>query len=308
MENESPDLPQGAFPFTTQEIAQRIEHYAVESLAGKSGSTEGTYRRCLAAFLDWMALQGGRCNLDREDIQAYVIFLSEERGILPASMATYLTAIRSFCQYLTRIGVLRYNPVTGIKGRTRPSSHSRGVLKHDEIGRLLVSIDDANLAGKRDLAMIKLMAFAGLSGIEVVRADVVDMERTLYGSFLNVQGKGRSEKDQRVSLETRVVEAIEGYLAERGPHQPYDPMFVSLSNGRRNVRLSARGLRSCLHHRLVGAGLKREGISAHSLTHAAPLIWLRQGMTVEEVCLRMRHGTRATTLIHARKLDMVPSL
>ena len=312
MGNEYPDRTdinsQGVSPFTEREVAQRIERYGATHLAGKSSETKGTYLRCLTAFLDWISLQGGRCNLDHADIAMYRVFLAEERGILPASLATYLTALRSFCEYLTMIGVLRYNPVKGVKGHSKPLRHSRAVLTHEEVNRLIDSIDETQPAGRRDLAIIHLMAYAGLSGVEVVRADVQDLEVTLYGPFLHVQGKGRSKKDQRIPLDTAVMQALENHLTTRRSDHPLDPLFVSLSIGCRNVRLSTRGLRSCLHQRLVQADLKREGISAHSLTYAAPLIWLNQGMAMEEVYTRMRHGTRATTLIHARKLGLVAPL
>ncbi len=266
--------PHGASPFTEREIAQRVEHFATVFLAGESSDTVGTYQRCLVAFLDWVSLQGGHCSLSRGDVEAYCTFLVQERGILPVSLATYITALRSFCYYLTTIGVLRYNPVEGFKGPSRPSSHSREVLTHTEVNHLIASIDDEDRAGKRDRAMIHLMANAGLSGIEVVRAEAGDLEQTLYGHFLYVQGKGRSEKDQRVTLDTAVLSALESHLNARRPGQARDPIFVSHTVGRRNARLSTRGLRSCLYHRLVAAGLKRGGVSARSWPYAAPLIWL----------------------------------
>jgi len=60
-------------------------------------------------------------------------------------------------------------------------------------------------------------------------------------------------------------------------------------------------VRSRINTHLKQAGLKKEGISPHSLTHTAALIWLNDGMGVEDVRQRMRHGTLETTMIYFRK-------
>jgi len=60
-------------------------------------------------------------------------------------------------------------------------------------------------------------------------------------------------------------------------------------------------VRARVNTRLRAAGLKKAGISPHSLTHTAALLWLAQGLPVEEVRRRMRHGTLDTTMIYFRK-------
>jgi site-specific recombinase XerD len=42
-------------------------------------------------------------------------------------------------------------------------------------------------------------------------------------------------------------------------------------------------------------------VSPHSLTHTAALIWLNDGIQVEEVRRRMRHGTLDTTMIYLKQ-------
>jgi integrase/recombinase XerC len=70
------------------------------------------------------------------------------------------------------------------------------------------------------VAIVYLMLFGGLSEIEVSRADIGDLEQTLMGWFLRVQGKGRSAKDQQVPIDEEVMVRIRIYLDTRGRFGP----------------------------------------------------------------------------------------
>jgi integrase/recombinase XerC/integrase/recombinase XerD len=56
---------------------------------------------------------------------------------------------------------------------------------------------------------------------------------------------------------------------------------------------------------MKAAEIKRPGITPHSLTHTAALIWLNRGMPLEQVKERMRHGTLDTTMIYYKKQGLL---
>lgn len=287
------------------EIESLIEDFAEEYLADKSEETVGTYTRTLNEFLRYVPLHRGEFRFMEEDVRAYKEYLGETRDLSEVSVSTYLTGLRRFCQYLVDVGRLEENPAREVKGNRRPDSHSREVLTESEIERLFDSVDDSSVLGKRDVAIMHLMLYAGLSGIEVVRANVEDLEQTLMGRFLRVQGKGHTGKDEQVPIEERVYETIETYLDARGRYRPEDPLFISHGHRSKGSRLNTRSLRSRINKHLKEADLKRAGVSPHSLTHTAALIWLNEGMEVEEVKERMRHGTLETTMIYFRRQGLL---
>ena len=149
------------------------------------------------------------------------------------------------------------------------------------------------------------MLYAGLSEIEIVRADMQDLEQTLLGWYLRVQSKGRTAKDQQVPVDPPVMDAIRLYLDTRGRVRPEDPLFVSHGHRSDGERLNTRSIRSRVNGLLKAAGLKKRGITPHSLTHTAALIWLNDGMSVDEVRQRMRHGTLDTTMIYFKKQGLL---
>jgi site-specific recombinase XerC len=286
------------------ELDRHIEGFLNEYLKERSPETKGTYRRTLNEFRRWYVVPPP-FRFVQEDVERYKTYLMEERGLHQVSVSTYLTGLRRLCQYLVDIGLLDENPARGVKGNRRPETHSRKVLKRGEVDELLEAIPAGTEIGKRDRAIAQCMLFAGLSEIEIVRADLQDLEHTLLGWRLRVQGKGRTTKDQQVPVDPPVMDAIRLYLDTRGRIRPEDPLFVSHGHRSQGERLGTRSVRSRINLHLKEAGLKRPGITPHSLTHTAALIWLNDDMPLGEVKQRMRHGTLDTTMIYFRKQGLL---
>ena len=292
------------------DLDARLDGFVTEYLAGKSKETAGTYRRTLNEFERFFALQLQRPPHERfqfreQDVEAYKRHLTEARELSQVSVSTYLTGLRRFCQYLVDRGDLAVNPAKAVKGNRRPTEHTRRVLGADDVDHLLDVVPADTTIGLRDRALMALMLYAGLAEIELVRADVEDLEQTLLGHLLRIQGKGRTEKDQQVTLDPPAADALQRYLDARASTRPPDPLFVSHGRRSEGDRLNTRSVRSRINTHLKAAGLKRPGITPHSLTHTAPLLWLGDGMSVDEVRRRMRHGTLDTTMIYFKKQGLL---
>lgn len=290
---------------TVSELEKRVQDFLREYLKDKSKETVGTYRRSLNEFLRWFAVEKERFRFTVEGIEAYKTYLMEDRGLHQVSVSTYLTAIRRLCQYFVDIGLLTENPARSVKGNRRPASHSRSVLTQVEVKQLREHLDTATQIGKRDQAIIYMMLYSGLSEVEIIRADLQDLEQTLMGWYLRVQGKGRTVKDQQVPIDPPVMDKIRLYLDTRGRIRPEHPLVVSHGHRSEGQRLNTRSVRSRINTYLKAARLKRPGISPHSLTHTAALIWLNAGMSIDEVRQRMRHGTLDTTMIYYKKQGLL---
>ncbi len=296
---------QASVMLSPAEVRQRVEDFTREYLRDKSPATVGTYRRSLSEFQRWVGRNHPRFAFTVENVRDYKTYLTKVRGLHEVSVSTYLTALRRLCQYLVDIGQLAENPAKEVKGNRRPAAHSREVLTLAETQRLIASLDPESQIEKRDAAMLFAMLFAGLSEIELIRADVGDLEQTLLGWYLRVQGKGRSAKDQQVPIDPPVMERIRVYLDSRGRIKPEDPLFVSHGHRSDGSRLNTRSVRSRINGYLTNAGIKRPGVTPHSLTHTAALLWLHDGLDVSEVKKRMRHGTLDTTMIYFRQQGLL---
>ena len=287
------------------QLSTLIQEFLRDYLKDKSQETVGTYRRSLNEFERWFNIPDRNCSFQPDEIEAYKSYLMNEKGLHQVSVSTYLTAVRRLCQFFVDSGLISSNPAKNVKGNRRPSTHSRRILTQNDVEQLIKSLPAITEIDKRDRAIIYTMLFGGLSEIEITRADVRDLEQTLMGWYLRIQGKGHTEKDQQVPIDPPVMDAVRLYLDTRGRIRPEDPLFVSHGHRSDGKRLNTRSVRSRINIHLEQAGVKREGITPHSLTHTAALLWLNDGMQVGDVKQRMRHGTLDTTMIYFRKQDLL---
>jgi len=241
-----------------------------------------------------------------EDIERYKTYLARHRQLSEVSVSTYLTALRRFCQYLVRIGVLVENPSRYVRGNKRPSVHSRRALTQEQIGRLLsVLAEGEGERSSRDILIVLLMLRCGLSEIEIVRADRADLTEGGGRTVLAVQGKGAAGKSQVVVLPDDVRAALRRYLQLRGTPRRSEALVVSAGKNRRGKRMSTRAVRDSVNELLNRAGLRNGGglITPFSLRHTAAVLLARAGASAEEIRASMRLGTVATAQLYIEQIN-----
>ncbi len=277
----------------------------VRSLRGSSPETKGTYVRALREFVRWYP-RDGTFRFRVTDVRRYKRHLETRKRLAAVSVSTYLTAFRRFCDYLVRSGVLKENPGQYVSGNSRPVVHSREYLSPGDVAALLAAVPAEDLRGTRDHAMILLMLRSALSEIELIRADVGDLEVDGNRCWMMVQGKGRTAKDERVLISPEVMTAIKRYLSLRGSVSPAEPLFASAGNRTRGKRMTTRGIRDRINANLSAAGVKKgktRRITPYSLRHTAALMMARSGATADEIRRRMRLGSNRTAELYLQYED-----
>src|ERR1044071_596813 len=92
-------------------LKELVEHYEgfLKECERKSAETRGTYQRALRDFLEWFP-GDKRFQFRVRDVERYKRHLIDRKKLTNVSVATYMTALRRFCQYLIDIKVLETNP------------------------------------------------------------------------------------------------------------------------------------------------------------------------------------------------------
>jgi site-specific recombinase XerD len=287
-------------------LKELVDHYEgfLKECERKSPETRGTYQRALRDFIKWFPIDK-RFHFRVRDVERYKRYLIERKGLQNVSVATYMTALRRFCQYLIDIKLLEGNPAKRVVGGRRPAKHSRTYLNYEEIDALLGSVDRTSVQGERDYAIIIMMLECALSERELLLADVGDITQARGDQWkINVQGKGRKVKDETVTLTAKAREAIDRYLARRfpdGERSSSAPLFASMSNRTFGQRMTARGIREAVNRWLRSSGVKGDRdreLTPFSLRHSAGLIMVDNGATLEEVMHRMRIEWQPTAQLY----------
>lgn len=166
-----------------------------------------------------------------------------------------------------------------------------------DLARIIDSCDRRSAAGRRDYAIIVLLARLGLRAGEVAALDLGDID--WRQGEITVRGKG-SRRDS-LPLPVDAGEAVAGWLAGgRPPDTACPAVFVRLRPP--HGRLASTSVSYVVRRASARAGVAAAG--AHRLRHATAVTMLAAGGTLAEIGQVLRHARPGTTAIYA-KADML---
>lgn len=286
------------------ELIAQLTHLIDEFVASLdvTNASRTTYRRSLTQFFKWLAPKK-ISHPTRETILAYKEAL-DKKGLRPYTRASYLVAVRKFFEWAE--GMHLYpNVARGVKGARRGmKTHQKDSLSIDHVKKLLNSINRKTLQGLRDYALINLLVRTGLRLIEIVRADIGDIDPQENGeALLWVRGKGRDGKDEFVVLTPETLNPILDYLRSRKKTLPKMPLFSSLSDRNFDQRITTFSLSRLIKGHFRACGISSRRITAHSLRHTFGVLSITAGASLYEVQLAMRHTAASTTEIYLGDIE-----
>ncbi|HAS64349.1 MAG TPA: tyrosine recombinase XerC [Vibrio sp.] len=210
-------------------------------------------------------------------------------GMKPSSIATRLSSLRSFFDFLILRGELSANPAKGVSAprKKRPLPKNLDV---DEVGQLLEVTDDDPLS-IRDRAMMELMYGAGLRLAEMVSVNVKDV--SFFSGELRVVGKG--DKERKVPFSGLAKEWVGKWLKVRSSLANGDEKALFVS--KLGVRISHRNVQK----RMAEWGQKQavaSHISPHKLRHSFATHMLESSNNLRAVQELLGHENISTTQIY----------
>jgi integrase/recombinase XerC len=275
-------------------LAEFLRHLALEKNA--SAFTVKSYREDLNQALEFFRgrLSGKLLEpsqLTTRLLRAYLAWLHEQ-GYAKTTMARRLAAVRSWCRFLCRQGVLSTNPADGLRAprQERNLPHFLGEL---DLARLLETPPADTPLGLRDRAILETLYSAGLRVGELVGLNLADVD--LDTGLATVRGKGKRE---RLALfGPPALAALQRWLAERAAVFPRARSQPAVYLNKHGTRLSTRSVGRLLEKYLAQAGLDPR-TSPHSLRHSFATHLLDRGADIRSVQELLGHRSLANTQIY----------
>ena len=224
-------------------------------------------------------------------------FLLNRLRHVRVGVASWPTQLRSLFKYLFWSGKTRRNLALSIPRSARSdSSDLPSHLTPDEIQQLVGSAHTDDALGRRNHAMLVLMARLGLRAPEVIAIRLEDIDGRA-GEIL-IRGKGK--RHDRMPLPVDVGEAIVAYLRD-GRASSSRHLFVSRQPPHRPFTSSAV-VNRVLRKAFGKTGLKppQRNVRTHLLRHSLAVDMLSRGASLDEVGDVLRHRSRMATTIYAR--------
>lgn len=282
--------------------ASQIERRYEDYLRADRGLTERTvcvYLRFIHDFLTELEAETGGAGtpgmVNAQIVQEFLVHRSGDRST--ESVRLLATAMRSFLRFLHFSG-----ETTGDLSLCVPTVRKyQGAAVHpylrpDEVERILSATDRSRASGRRDYAILLLLARLGLRAGEVVTLELDDIHwRT---GEISVRGKGHVL--DRLPLLTDIGEALTLYLRQDRGRSVSRRVFLRMQAPR--VALGGRGpVGHIVRRALARATIRPSGRSAaHLFRHSLATRMIRQGASIAEISEVLRHRAQSTTQIYAK--------
>jgi site-specific recombinase XerD len=288
-----------AAPSRQEKVAEDYRRYLLQE-RGLSQATAVNYLPFIDQFLS-ERFEKARLNLSQlraPDVTSFV--QRHARDFSPGRVKLLVTALRSFLRHLQHQGKIKTDLAACVPAVAWWSFAALPkFLPASDVRKVLKECDRQTAVGRRNYAILLLLARLGLRAGEVVALHLEDIDWN--NGHITVRAKGG--RWSQVPLPADVGEAIAFYLRQDRPRGScrrvflrHRAPFVGFAN---SIAISSLVMRA-----LNRAGVDSERKGAHLFRHGLATEMLRQGASLDEIGDLLRHKSPNTTAIYA-KVDLV---
>ncbi len=288
-----------AGPMTDAErCVQAYAHY-LRQMRGLAPATLANYLPFVRSLLQHR-FASGPVTLSSLSADAVVRFVQRKAPDLhPKRAKVMASALRSFLRYACYLGETSPELIAAVPvvaNWCRPQI-PRGIAA-DQVTALLASIDRSSALGRRDYAMLLLLARLGLRASEIQSLELDDIN--WINGTLRPWTKGG--KRTTLPLSQEVGEAIADYLRHSRPPCQSRNVFLRVKAPIGRFR-GASGISCVVRRAIQSAGVVAPTNGAHQFRHGLAAGMLHNGSSLAEIGDVLGHAHPDTTKIYA-KVDL----
>jgi integrase/recombinase XerD len=288
--------PPPKVPTALELLQQEYDAY----LRNQRGLSDSTIYDCHRFMDRFITFRFGEAIGDLNDISPddVVAFLCKIRsGDKPYRDKTPPSHLRAMFRFLFWSGKTKRDLVNAVpRVALPPQSHLPRYLSPEAVEQLIASVKFDDPVGRRNYAMLLLVARLGLRAPEVIAIQLDDIDWRA-GTIL-IRGKGKQH--DRMPLPEDAGKAIVEYI-RNGRRGPSRVLFVS-SKVPYSPFVDAAILNVMLRDAFDRTGLKppQKYVGSHVLRHSLATDMLRKGASLDEIGDVLRHRSRVSTTIYAK--------
>jgi site-specific recombinase XerD len=275
-----------------EKIAEEFDLYLVRDRALTQATTR-TYGDYAKKFLKYRFKTGG-VDLSLLRTKDVLDFVRKSAGLQGTRRAKLLvTSLRSFFRFAKHRGYITLDLEACVP--TVPNWSKTEIpraLSEEKVKTILSQCKRNTTTGRRDYAILLLLARLGLRAGEVARLRLDDID--WKEGQITVQGKGR--KMCQMPLPADVGEAIASYLKDGRPRRESRVLFLQRrAPFDRGINISGVVARA-----IARSGVETSRKGAHQFRHGLAIQMLKRGASLSEIGEILRHASVDTTTIYAK--------
>ena len=265
---------------------------------GLADATVVLRRLHVAPFLQSLEKQGALSDLRSlapSVVHDYIIEISQP--LTRASRKHLVSALRSFLRFAHVKGYLDRGLVDAVPViLTRKLDRLPHTISWESVQKLLAMPDQTTLVGKRDYAILRLVAGYGLRIGQAIHLRVRDVDWR-QGLIYFPAEKGC--KPLSFPLLKEVAEALLAYLRHRGEFPSSEEVFLAVRGEPRPLGVNNH-LGAALRGYYLRAGIKTTRYGAHPIRHAFATRLMEQGTPMKDIADLPGHRSIETTFLYTK--------
>lgn len=236
-----------------------------------------------------------------QEINAIVIsnFVKTQIDLDSRTVAALLSSMRCFFRHLYIEKLIDYDLSADVpRAKINRKFKLPSLWKPEDVQKLLISIDRDNPTGKRDYAILLLIARYGLRSLDVrcLKMSSLDWEEQTLCIIQNKTGN-----PVVLPLLHDIGWAIADYLKNGRPNIDNDYVFLTHTVPYRPFGVKSCGLNAILAKRVRNAGItipREVSKGVHALRHTLASIMLSQDVSLPVISSVLGHSTMEATAIY----------
>ena len=284
-----------------QRLIKDYEHYLLEE-RGLAPATVTYNVRFADQFVSALHAKFEKLHLNFSQLRAEDVtdFVWRQSHKLSSGRVQLLcTGLRFFLRFLLHQGKIRTDLAVCVPTVARWSfSTLPKFLPASTVETVLARNQRRNPIGRRDYAILLLLARLGLRACEVVTLNLEDID--WENARITIRAKGG--RWNQLPLPSDVGDALASYLRHGRPRCSCRRVFLRNRPPLAGFTNSA-AISAVVKHALRRAGVKSARKGAHLFRHSLATSMIRQGASLDEIAELLRHRSPNTTTIYA-KVDL----
>lgn len=280
------------------DILVRYDHY-LDTIFGLTQKTRNVHRKRATIFMKWLRECHENLALDKINSDDIIEF---QKAIIDNQYSidfkkTITSCLRTFLRFLRWERILEQDLTPAVYRLIEwKLSDVPKYMPYENVLLLLQAPDKTTCVGKRDRAMLILMAHLGLRANEIINLCLSDIDFR-NGTILIRKTKISSERV--LPLTTEIAEILIDYIANGRQNQKYECLFL------RNIAPytpleSSSAVGSMVSKYITKIGLETQTLGTHQLRHSLATHLINHGSTIKDIADILGHKSIETTGIYAK--------
>ncbi len=267
------------------ELRQKYEDYLKYELNYSFNTIKGYFLH-LDKYFEYLKENNiNYLTINKDDVIEYLKYLDEKK-LSNKSISNYLSALRTFYDYLTDEKYITSNIFKNIRN-PKIEKKLPNFLSYEELRQIIESIPDDTILDIRNKLIVKLLYLSGIRVSELINIKLSDINKN--EATIRILGKGN--KERIVYYKDYLNDLIDKYLNLR----EYDSEYLILNN--KGEKITARGIQKIID-KVVMASCIQNHVSPHTFRHTFATQLINNGADIKSVQELLGHSSLNTTQVY----------